>query len=208
MNRKKIRALYTALFLCMATTGLTACGSGDASTESADSSVVGRVTSVSDSELQMEVFDMDANAADGKGDKFLGASGGAISGSAVENGDNPPQMPDGTMPAGEDGKNGGDDNKKPDGTPPAGADGTPSADQADTPNAENGADKEKGNGENGKKMSGESKTYTISSDTKVYKQDGDEKTEITLDDLNPGSMVSVEADGDEVESITIQSSNP
>jgi hypothetical protein len=205
MNRKKARALYTALFLCMAATGLTACGS-DTSSESSDSEVVGRVTSISDSELQMEVFDMDANASEDKGDKFPGASGGAISGAAVKDGGDRPQMPEGTMPADGDRKDNNGENGKPDGTPPA-----DQGNQGEAPDAKDGdADTKKdadGNDKSGSgQPSGESKTYAISSDTKVYQQDGDEKTEITLDELNPGSMVSVETDGDEVESITIQNS--
>lgn len=146
MNRKKMKALYTALLLCMATTGLSACGS-DNGTDNTDSAVVGRVTSVSDSEIQLEIFKKGQRENDGEGGRFHGASGAAI-----EPGETPPH-------------------EKPEGTPPA-------------------AD--------------ETKSYTISSDTKVYQQDGEEKTEITLDDLNPGSMVSVESDGDEAESITIQ----
>lgn len=192
MNRKKARALYTALFLCMAAAGLTACGS-DNSTDSEDTAVVGRVTSVSDSELQMEVFDMDSSDREGKGDKFPGASGGAISGAAVGDGEKPEGMPDGTPPAG-DGEDG-----KPQGTPPADGEDAPDAKDGDGKQQSDGKDRNDAQG-----PAGESKTYTISSDTKIYKQDGDEKTEITLDELDPGSMVSVEADGDEAESITVQ----
>lgn len=59
-GKKRAKALYTALLLCMATTGLTACGS-DNSSDSVSSSgmVMGRVTSVSSNEIQMEVMTND-----------------------------------------------------------------------------------------------------------------------------------------------------
>lgn len=73
-GKKRAKALYTALLLCMATTGLTACGS-DNSSDSVSSSgmVMGRVTSVSSNEIQMEVM-----TNDGKG----GPQGADSSGNA------------------------------------------------------------------------------------------------------------------------------
>lgn len=170
-GKKRAKALYTALLLCMATTGLTACGS-DNSSDSVSSSgmVIGRVTSVSSNEIQMEVM-----TNDGKGGPQGGVSGAAVSGSAAG------EAPDGEMKQGER-PSGAPDGEMKQGEKPSGA-----------------PDREM--------KQGESKTYTIDSDTKIYQQNGDVKTEISLDDLNPGTMVSIEtdSDGDEAESITIQS---
>lgn len=47
----------------------------------------------------------------------------------------------------------------------------------------------------------------ISSDTKVYRQQGEEKTETTIPDVEPGSMVTVVVNGEEAVSITIQTMN-
>lgn len=91
------------------------------------------------------------------------------------------------------GKNHGDsqNREKPQGTPPADGskpDGTPPTDG--------------GQGKDRKR--GETKTYQIDSSTAVYKMSGEEKTEITLDDVELGSMVSIVTDGDKASSITVQ----
>lgn len=69
---------------------------------------------------------------------------------------------------------------KPDGTPPA------------------------GKRQNSSQSQGESKTYKIDSDTKIYKEDGGEKTEISLDEVELGSMISIEADGEDADSIIVK----
>lgn len=55
-------------------------------------------------------------------------------------------------------------------------------------------------------LRGESKTFVLNDDTKIYKQEGEEKTEISTEELELGSMLSVVADGDTAEIITVQSS--
>ena len=55
----------------------------------------------------------------------------------------------------------------------------------------------------GGKKKGESKTYQIDSDTKIYKKSGEESTEISVSEINPGDMVSVETDGEKATSITV-----
>ena len=70
------------------------------------------------------------------------------------------------------------DGKKPEGIPPADA-------------------------QDGGKKKGESKTYQIDSDTKIYKKSGEESTEISVSEINPGEMVSVETDGEKATSITV-----
>ena len=89
----------------------------------------------------------------------------------------------------------GIEGNKPQGTPPAGMqqdkdgqkpEGTPPADA-----------------KNGGKKKGESKTYQIDSDTKIYKKSGEESTEISVSEINPGEMVSVETDGEKATSITV-----
>lgn len=67
-----------------------------------------------------------------------------------------------------------------------------------TPPAE---DKQKDN------PSTETKTIAITKSTKVYTQQGEEKTEVSLSDVQLGSMVSVELDGEEAVSITLQTMN-
>lgn len=51
---------------------------------------------------------------------------------------------------------------------------------------------------------GESKTFEVSDTAKVYKQSGEEKTEITLDEVDLGAWVSVSTADDVVTSIVIQ----
>ena len=105
---------------------------------------MGRVTSVSDTQIVMEVMDKQDDK------KPEAASGGAA----------------------------GIEGNKPQGTPPADA-------------------------KNGGKKTGESKTYQIDSDTKIYKKSGEESTEISVSEINPGDMVSVETDGEKATSITV-----
>ena len=53
-------------------------------------------------------------------------------------------------------------------------------------------------------MASETKTYSISTSTKFYTQQGEEKTEISSADVELGAMVTVTVSGDEAESITVQ----
>ena len=61
-----------------------------------------------------------------------------------------------------------------------------------------------GKRQNSSQSQGESKTYKIDSDTKIYKEDGGEKTEISLDEVELGSMISIEADGEDADSIIVK----
>ena len=131
MEGKKIRAIGTSLILCLAAMNISGCGSKDS--ESSTNAVMGRVTSVSDTQIVMEVMDKQDDK------KPEAASGGAA----------------------------GIEGNKPQGTPPADA-------------------------KDGGKNKGESKTYQIDSDTKIYKKSGEESTEISVSEIKPGEMVSVE----------------
>lgn len=142
MEGKKIRAIGTSLILCLAAMNISGCGSKDS--ESSTNAVMGRVTSVSDTQIVMEVMDKQDDK------KPEAASGGTA----------------------------GIEGNKPQGTSPADA-------------------------KNGGKKKGESKTYQIDSDTKIYKKSGEESTEISVSEINPGEMVSVEADGEKATSITV-----
>lgn len=82
--------------------------------------------------------------------------------------------------------------ERPKGTPPAGR-----------PEGENGEGKEEKFGND----SSETRKITIDSDTKVYKQQGEEETEAAVSDLELGSMVTVVLDGEEADRITIQTMN-
>ena len=158
MEGKKIRAIGTSLILCLAAMNISGCGSKDS--ESSANAVMGRVTSVSDTQIVMEVMDK-------QDDKKPEASGGAA---GIEG-----NKPQGTPPADMQQDN---DGQKPEGTPPADA-------------------------KNGGKKKGESKTYQIDSDTKIYKKSGEESTEISVSEINPGEMVSVETDGEKATSIIV-----
>lgn len=105
---------------------------------------MGRVTSVSDTQIVMEVMDKQ----------------------------------DDKKPEAASGRAAGIEGNKPQGTPPADA-------------------------KNGDKKKGESKTYQIDSDTKIYKKSGEESTEISVSEINPGDMVSVETDGEKATNITV-----
>ena len=156
MEGKKIRAIGTSLILCLAAMNISGCSSKDS--ESSTNAVMGRVTSVSDTQIVMEVMDKQDDK------KPEAASGGAA---GIEG-----NKPQGTPPAGMQQDN---DGKKPEGTPPADA-------------------------KDGGKKKGESKTYQIDSDTKIYKKSGEESS---VSEINPGEMVSVETDGEKATSITV-----
>lgn len=162
MEGKKIRAIGTSLILCLAAMNISGCGSKNS--ESSANAVMGRVTSISDTQIVMEVMDKQDDK------KPEAASGGAA---GIEG-----NKPQGTPPAGMQQDN---DGQKPEGTPPA-----------DNKDAKNGG-----------KNKGESKTYQIDSDTKIYKKSGEESTEISVSEINPGDMVSVETDGEKATSITV-----
>ena len=89
MEGKKIRAIGTSLILCLAAMNISGCGSKDS--ESSTNAVMGRVTSISDTKIVMEVMDKK----DGK--RPEAASGGAA---GIEG-----NKPQGTPPA--DAKDGG-----------------------------------------------------------------------------------------------------
>lgn len=190
-SEHKLWAFGVSLLLGLAGASLTACNNSQQ--ENTASGLMGRLTSVSDTKVVVEVFDRPSNA----------ASGAAVDGSRGD------KKPEGTPPA--DFKQG----EKPDGTPPADfkqgekpegerPDGTPPADRPDMKQD----DQKEGrpDSENGRKqMKGESRTFGLTEDTKIYKQEGEEQTEISADELELGSMLSVVADGDTAETITVQS---
>ena len=102
MEGKKIRAIGTSLILCLAAMNISGCSSKDS--ESSTNAVMGRVTSVSDTQIVMEVMDKQDDK------KPEAASGGAA---GIEG-----NKPQGTPPAGMQQDN---DGKKPEETPPADA---------------------------------------------------------------------------------------
>lgn len=164
MTKDRMKAFCTGLFLCFAAAGLTACGSGDE--ESTDGAVMGRLTSASDTQIVVEVFE------EREGNPPDVASGSAVSGSGAGL---DRQRPEGRRPS--------------DGNEPSG-DKTPPADD------QQGKDRER--------KAGETKTYSIDSDTVIYKMSGDEKQEISIDEVDLGSMLSVVADEGKASSITVQ----
>lgn len=177
----KMWVFGASLLLTLAGAGLTACGSSQQ--EDTEAGLMCRLTSVSDTKVVVEVFER------GEGHPPNAASGGAADGKMPSEPDMG-KRPEGTPPA--DFKNG----KKPEGTPPA-----------DAPEMKRGDGGEnRDSQENGKtRKKGESKTFVLDEGTKIYKQDGEEKTEISAGELELGSMLSVVADGDTAKTITVQS---
>lgn len=172
MTKRKIRTICTALCLCMLGLGLSGCGQTEEEKE--ETSVMGRVTAISDSEITLAVFEKP------EGGQNEGAGPDGISGGAV--GERP-------EPASGEAVQG---DEKPTGTPPAGK-------------SDHGA----GEGKEDKfdQDSSETRKFTISSNTKVYTQQGEEESETEISDITPGTMVTIVPDGDEAAKITIQTMN-
>lgn len=167
-SEHKLWAFGVSLLLGLAGASLTACNNSQQ--ESTASGLMGRLTSVSDTKVVVEVFDRPSDA----------ASGGAV-----------------------DGRRGG---KKPEGTPPADfkQEEKPEGDRPDMKQDDQKEGRRDSENER-KQKKGESKTFVLTEDTKIYKQEGEEQTEISADELELGSMLSVVADGDTAETITVQS---
>lgn len=130
MTEQKRKIMCIGLCLAMAGTVLTGCGSD----ETAGTEVRGRVTSISETEITLEITNQPGGERHGEGRPD------GVSGSAV-----------------------GRENRET-----------------------------------------ESKTYSVSKNTKFYTQQGEDKTEVLLSDLQLDSMVTAVVSGDEAESITIQ----
>lgn len=178
-HKSKVWAFGVSLLLGLASAGLTACNNNQQ--ENTASGMMGRLTSVSDKKVVVEVFDRPSNA----------VSGQAADGSRASDGNMGRQKPEGTPPAGfKQGEK--PEGERPDGTPPA---DRPERKQENRDNSQN----EK------KPKKGESKTFVLTEDTKIYKQEGEEKTEISAEELELGSMLSIVAEGDTAEVITVQS---
>lgn len=164
MEKRKARKICMGIILCLAASGVTGCGAGkDENVESAG--INGRVTSISDKQIVIEVFEGKEGAEKPQG--------------------TPPsdeQKPQGTPPS---------DEQKPQGTPP-------------TEDGKSQTDQRKDGKEREHKESGKKKTYQIDSSTSIYKMSGEEKTEITVNDVELGSGVSVVADGNKAIRIIVQ----
>ncbi|MCR5690953.1 MAG: hypothetical protein K6G62_01930 [Eubacterium sp.] len=210
MKKNSMGKLYAGLLLCMACAGLTACGSS--SDQKSGETASGRLTSMTDTQIEIEV---------GIGDAV---SGGAVSGGAMgqkpsgekPSGDKPSGQTDGQAPSGQtDGQapSGQADGQAPsgqtDGQAPSGEKPSGEKPSGEKPSGDKPSGGEMGNNDFSSQNDQGSKTYEIDEDTKIYLQEGDSKTEITADDVEIGSMVTVEldSDGDEVEAIIVQSSN-
>lgn len=186
MTKDRMKAFCTGLFLCFAAAGLTACGSSD--DESTDGAVIGRLTSASDTQIVVEIFE----EKEGGRPDIASGSGAGVDRQRPEG----EQSLDGKEPSG----------NKPKGTPPADA-GQPrdSSEDAQKPQGSPPADDQKGKGRGGR--TGETKTYYINSDTVIYKMSGEEKTEISIDEVELGSMLSIVAAEDTATCITVQDSS-
>lgn len=158
MTEQKRKIMCIGLCLAMAGTVLTGCGSD----ETAGTEVRGRVTSISETEITLEITNQPGGERHGEGRPD------GVSGSAVE------------------GK------EKPEGTPPA--------DKSEEKAPQNAS----GSAVGRENRETESKTYSVSKNTKFYTQQGEDKTEVSLSDLQLDSMVTAVVSGDEAESITIQ----
>lgn len=178
MKTENVKAFCTGLLLCMATIGMTGCGN---SSSGSASTTNGRLTSISDSQVVIEAFADDMK-------KMENVSGGAVSGSAMSGKPQDGEKPDQNMNS----DSSSDKKEPPQGEQPASGgavDGQQKPDDSQMPQ-------------------GESKNYNISSKTKVYKQSGDSKTEISLDDVEIGDNISVVADGEDATEIVVQDGMP
>lgn len=174
--RTKMKGLYFGVMMCLAMSNLTGCGDGEAD----GNTVTGRLTAISDTSITMEVFPQMEEG------KERPVSGGAI-------GKRPDgQMPEGTPPAGMEMPEG----EMPEGTPPADREMS----EGEIPEGEekNGSNRKQG----GRNL--ESKTYEISEDVQVYKQQGEETVEITWEEVELGTLVSVVEQDGVISAITVQ----
>lgn len=178
MKTEKVKVLCTGLLLCMATIGMTGCGN---SSSGSASKTNGRLTSISDSQVVIEAFADDMK-------KMENVSGGAVSGRALSGKAQDGEKPDRNMDA-----DSFDDKKEPP--------------QGERP-ASGGAVDRSQKTDDFQMARGESRNYNISSKTKIYKQSGDSKTEITLDDVEIGDNISVVADGEDATEIVVQDGMP
>lgn len=199
-KKNKLVSVCTALALAMTmTVTMSGCGSASSDAQTSDGTM-GRVSGISDSQLTVETL----------GQRGLGP--GAASGSAAApDGERPDGPPDGQAPSGN--ADGSDNQGPPDGQAPSGnADGSdnqgPPDGQAPSGNAD--GSKDSGNGApdgQGRIGKGESKTYSISSSTAFYREENGSQTEITSADVQPGDMVKVVSDGDNVTAVYVQTKN-
>lgn len=188
----KIHAKGSIIFTVIACTALVLSGCGSNSTESAGDEVSGRVSAFSDSEITVEIFQKNDDNSEGRPD--------AASGGAIGNGEQPPEKPsesmkpDGEAAQGEQPPERPSESMKPDGNPP------------ENPDAASGGAIGNGEKPSGQMPKGESKTYTITEDTKFYENDGDSTTEISLNDLELGGDVTLvlDSEGKNVVSVTKQ----
>ena len=178
---RKIRTKTGIIFTLLVCTALVLSGCGSKTTESAGDEVSGRVSAFSDSEITVEVFQRNSDNSDGRPERPDAASGGAVS-----NGEQPPERPSESM--------------KPDGEAPQGEQ------PPENPDAASGGAVGNGEKSSGQMPKGESKTYTITEDTKFYENDGDSTTEISLNDLEIGGDVALvlDSEGKNVVSVTKQ----
>ncbi|MCH5252202.1 MAG: hypothetical protein J1F22_04450 [Lachnospiraceae bacterium] len=134
---------------------------------------------MSDTQIIVDVFDRPEGQREN-------VSGSAIDGTGrgVPDGE---RMPDDVgVP---DGKQASDDNN-PGNVSPGGIEGRRRPESAS------------GDAVRGQDRKSESKTISLDGDTKIYKQQGEEKTEITVAELELDSMVEIEIDGDMAVSVT------
>lgn len=192
------------LCVCMLAS-MTACGESDSENLT---QVSGRVSAVADGEITLSVFEMPGNG-EMRGNRPDGVSGGAVDGKER------PKMPEGTPPADMNGKmpqggempkdgkmpqGNGQRGQRPDGVSGGTMEGREKPEMPDgTPPVGNAGGVPRG--------TSETKKIIIKDSTKVYTQQGEEKVESSVSDVQLGSMVMVELDGDEAVSITIQSMN-
>lgn len=192
----RYRKWIFALCLGMVMAGLAGCGKSES--DQSGTEIMGRVTAVSDSEITLAVFERQ----DGEKPDGSEPDGGNPDGERPD-GENPDgSEPDGEKPDGEKPDSSESDDKKPDGEKPDGE-----RPQGGRPgNVSGGAFRagEEPPASSGQPANEQTKKIAISGDTKVYRQQGEEKTEGTISDIQLGSMVSVVMEGEEAVSITIQ----
>lgn len=191
MKKEMKKSMFKVMLVCVAAVGLTACANSRQDSSASDgSSVTGRLTAVSGSQITVSVMN------DGGGRPDGDASKGEKPDSEASKG----EKPDGDAPKGE----------KPDGEAPKdmapgnSASGGAIAGEEDSDHKRSDGFSKGQRSSGGRKGKGEEKTYQITGSTKIYKQSGDEKTEVSLDEVDPGSPVTITADGENAVTITVR----
>lgn len=185
--------------------------------EQEDGSITGRVTAVNGNEITLALVEMPQMGEGGPG----GDGQQPPEGETMAEGEEPPERPEGGMmaegeepserPEGETMAEGEEPPERPEGEtvaegeePPERPEGEMMAEGKETPAMPEGGN---GGGPGGINTTGEEQTITVSEETVYTIDEMGESREASLEDIEEGSLLRVEMDGDTAVSITIMNMN-